>query len=30
MIVHHGSNVIVNFPDITHSFARWILGKGFT
>lgn len=29
MIVYHGSNVIVNFPDIAHSFRALDFGKGF-
>ncbi len=29
MIVYHGSNVIVNAPDIAHSFRPLDFGKGF-
>ncbi|MCM1126928.1 MAG: DUF3990 domain-containing protein [Lachnospiraceae bacterium] len=29
MIVYHGSNVIVNHPDIEHSFRPLDFGKGF-
>ncbi|MCI8581944.1 MAG: DUF3990 domain-containing protein [Dorea sp.] len=29
MIVYHGSSVIVNFPDIEHSFRALDFGKGF-
>ena len=29
MIVYHGSNVIVNHPDIKHSFRSLDFGKGF-
>lgn len=29
MIVYHGSNVIVNNPDIEHSFRSLDFGKGF-
>lgn len=29
MMVYHGSNVIVNCPDIGHSFRPLDFGKGF-
>ena len=29
MTVYHGSNVIVNKPDIEHSFRPLDFGKGF-
>ena len=29
MIVYHGSNVIVNQPDVEHSFRSRDFGKGF-
>ncbi|MDE7022352.1 MAG: DUF3990 domain-containing protein [Lachnospiraceae bacterium] len=29
MKVYHGSNIIVNFPDIDHSFRPMDFGKGF-
>ena len=29
MIVYHGSNVIVNHPDVEHSFRSLDFGKGF-
>lgn len=29
MIVYHGSNVIVNHPDVEHSFRTLDFGKGF-
>lgn len=29
MIVYHGSNVIVNAPDTSHSFRPLDFGKGF-
>lgn len=29
MIVYHGSNVIVNQPDVEHSFRSLDFGKGF-
>lgn len=29
MIVYHGSNIIVNLPDIEHSFRPLDFGKGF-
>lgn len=29
MIVHHGSNVIVNHPDVEYSFRLLDFGKGF-
>ena len=29
MIVYHGSNVIVNHPDVQHSFRTLDFGKGF-
>ena len=29
MIVYHGSNVIVNKPDVEHSYRPLDLGKGF-
>ncbi len=29
MTVYHGSNVIVNYPDVEHSFRALILGKDF-
>lgn len=29
MIVYHGSNVIVNLPDIEHSFRALDFGRGF-
>ena len=29
MTVYHGSNVIVNYPDVEHSFRALDFGKGF-
>ena len=29
MIVYHGSNMVVNHPDIEHSFWTLDFGKGF-
>ncbi len=29
MIVFHGSNVIVDYPDIEHSYRSLDFGKGF-
>lgn len=29
MIVYHGPNVVVNHPDVEHSFRSLDFGKGF-